>query len=61
MSKLKKIEVDIIKKMLAEELLVIKKYKLYSTQADDPQLKIKFEQISARHKRHFIDMLNQLK
>ncbi|MFT8887681.1 MAG: spore coat protein [Ethanoligenens sp.] len=45
---------------LADEQVLIKKYASLSIVCTDPQLKAKFEQVSARHQDHFNRLLNHL-
>ncbi len=49
-----------IEDQLNLELVLIKKYKLYSTICTDHQLKIKFEQVCAEHQNHYNRLLGQL-
>ena len=53
-------ELSGIEGQLGLELLLIKKYKLYSAICNDHQLKLKFEQISADHQSHYNRLLTQL-
>lgn len=53
-------ELNIIKHQLDLEITTIKKFKLYYDICTDPQLKIKLEQITARHQNHFTSLLNLL-
>ncbi len=45
---------------LSSEQVLVKKYASLSTSCVDPQLKAKFEQISARHQDHFNRLIKHL-
>ena len=45
---------------LAREQVLVKKYKMYGAQCCDPQLRIKCEQVAARHQNHYNTLLNQV-
>lgn len=53
-------ELSAIEDQLAAEQLLIRKYQLYSQSSADPQIKMKCEQIAARHRNHFERLLGQL-
>lgn len=46
-------ELNTLDENLAYEQVLIKKYASLSATCTDPQLKAKFEQVSARHQDHF--------
>lgn len=46
-------EISTLDENLNDEQVLIKKYASLSASCTDPQLKAKFEQISARHQDHF--------
>ena len=45
---------------LTREQLLVKKYKMYGAQCCDPQLRMKCQQVAARHQNHYNTLLNQL-
>lgn len=49
-----------VKENLHNELLMVKKYKLYAQVCDDPQLRQKCEQVASEHQDHYLRLLNQL-
>ena len=53
-------ELTAINEQLQAEQLLIKKFKLYSQVATDPQIRTKCEQIAARHQGHFDKLFGQL-
>ncbi len=53
-------ELDSLTGQLFHEQTLVKKYKLYASQCGDPQLRIKCEQVAARHQNHYNTLLNQL-
>ena len=53
-------ELAAIEDQLGLEQNLIKKYKLYAQQSTDPQIKIKCEQIAAKHQNHFTRLMGQL-
>ena len=40
--------------------VLVKKYKMYGAQCCDPQLRMKCQQVAARHQNHYNTLLNQL-
>ena len=54
-------ELAVLQNRLDMEKLLIQKYKLYSRQVQDPQIKNKCEQIAAKHQTHYDKLLQQLK
>ncbi len=53
-------ELTAIEDQLAAEQLLVKKYQIYSQSSTDPQIKMKCEQIAAKHQNHFDRLLKQL-
>ena len=53
-------ELSAIEEQLNVEQVLIKKYALYATMTSDPQLKIQFENNSAKHQNHYNRLLAQL-
>lgn len=53
-------ELSAIEDQLSAEQLLVKKYQMYSQNATDPQLKMKCEQVAAKHQNHFDRLLKQL-
>ncbi len=53
-------ELAAIEEQMYHEQLLVKKYKMYSENCKDPQLKQKCEQVAAQHQDHFIRLLNKL-
>ena len=45
---------------LTREQVLVKKYKMYGAQCCDPQLRMKCQQVAARHQNHYNTLLNQL-
>lgn len=60
MANLTEKELSAIEDQLAGEQLLVKKYQLYAQTSTDPQIKMKCEQIAAKHQNHFDRLLNQL-
>lgn len=60
MASLTTTELNMLDENLAYEQVLIKKYASLSATCTDPQLKAKFEQISARHQDHFNRLLKHL-
>ena len=60
MAKLTEQELLAVSRQLAREQLLIKKYKMYSRQCADPQLRTKCEQAAAKHQLHYNTLYNQL-
>lgn len=60
MSNISDFELNSLKEQLDYELKIVGRYKRYSKECKDPQLKIKFEQIASNHQDHYIRLLNQL-
>lgn len=53
-------ELTAIGEQLDYEQLLIKKFKAYSCQTNDQQLKSKCDQIASKHQEHYNRLLNQL-
>ncbi len=53
-------ELDAYHELMTYELALVKKYVSLSGACTDPQLKAKFEQISAHHQEHFTRMMQSL-
>lgn len=53
-------ELTAIEDQLGVEQTLVKKYKLYAQAATDPQIKIKCEQVAARHQDHFNKLMGYL-
>ncbi|ADU26630.1 hypothetical protein [Ethanoligenens harbinense] len=53
-------ELQAMDRHLASEQMLVKKYVSLSVSCTDPQLKAKFEQISARHQDHFNRLIKHL-
>ena len=53
-------ELGSISEQLVREQILVKKYKMYSQQCSDPQLRTKCEQAAAKHQNHYNTLLNQL-
>lgn len=53
-------ELASITDQLSHEQTLVKKYKMYAAQCGDPQLRVKCEQVAARHQNHYNTLLNQL-
>ena len=53
-------ELSSLQDQLDYEKLLVKKYKAYACQLEDPQIKSKCEQIAGRHQSHYNRLLNQL-
>ncbi len=60
MGNLTKEEIHEMERMLHFESVLIKKYASLSNTCTDPQIRAKFEQISARHQDHLNRLLNYL-
>lgn len=60
MSNLTQRELNSIEERLAEEQLMVRKFKMYSKICTDPQLQQKCEQVAARHQEHYLRLLNTL-
>lgn len=60
MANLTEKELTAIDEQLAQEQLLIKKFKSYSTQATDPALKTKCDQIANQHQCHYNTLMNNL-
>ena len=54
-------ELTDVDEMLTREEVLVKKYATFSGMFTDPQLKQKFEQVSARHQDHINRLLSYLK
>lgn len=53
-------ELGSITDQLSQEQTLVKKYKMYAAQCGDPQLRVKCEQVAARHQNHYNTLLNRL-
>ncbi len=53
-------ELAAIEDQLSIEQNVIKKYQMYASQASDPQIKTRCEQIVAKHQSHFNTLMGHL-
>ena len=60
MAKLSEKELTAIEDQLATEQVMIDKYRMYSQNCTDPQLKTKCEQIAAKHQNHYCRLMEQL-
>lgn len=60
MTNITNIELNSLKQQLDYELKIIGKYKKYSKECKDPQLKQKFEEMASNHEEHYVRLLNQL-
>ena len=60
MSELTTKELTCISEQLGQEQLLIKKYKTYSQNTNDPQIKSKCEQVAAQHQNHYNTLLGML-
>ena len=60
MSGLTSKELSAIEDQLTQEQCLIQKYKKYSTEVTDPQLRTKCEEIAAQHQNHYSKLLNKL-
>ncbi len=60
MSQLTSKELTLIGEQLSAEQLLITKFNQYAKEADDPQIKSKFEQIAAKHQGHYNKLLSYL-
>lgn len=61
MAQLSEKELSSLQDLLSDEELLIKKFKMLSEQATDPELKNKLSEISNRHQGHFNTLYSQLK
>lgn len=53
-------ELSAIEDQLNIEQVLVKKYRTFATQVQDPQLKTKCEQVAARHQDHFNRLISHL-
>lgn len=53
-------ELENLEGQLLREQNLVQKYKHYSESCSDPQLKIKCQQMAARHQNHYNALLGQL-
>lgn len=53
-------ELSALEDQLNCEQMLIKKFKLYSQNATDPQIKVKCEKMAQRHKQHFDTLMGHL-
>lgn len=60
MAQLSEKELSGIKDLLTEEELLVKKYKMLSEHAKEPELKKKMLDISAKHQGHFNELFAKL-
>ncbi|MEF9982961.1 MAG: spore coat protein [Oscillospiraceae bacterium] len=60
MSNLTSKELSAIEDQLSVEKCLVEKFKMYSSDATDPQLKTKCEQIASQHQNHYAKLLNKL-
>lgn len=61
MSQLSEKELSSLNCLLAEEELLIKKYKMLAQQTTDAEIKSKFEEVSKKHQGHFNALYAHLK
>lgn len=61
MTQLSEKELSSLHDLLSEEELLIKKFKMLAEQANDQEIKNKFEEISNKHQGHFNSLYAQLK
>lgn len=60
MSNITSKELSALEDQLNYEQVLVKKYKTYSSQCTDPQLKTKCEQVASRHQEHFNRLMTHL-
>lgn len=53
-------ELSAIDEQLTQEQLLIKKFKSYASQATDPALKSKCEELASKHQCHYDSLMNNL-
>lgn len=53
-------ELTAIDEQLSQEQLLVKKFKMYASQATDPEIKTKCENIAAQHQGHYEMLMNNL-
>ena len=53
-------ELSLVNDSLSEEELLVKKYQMLASQAQDQEISSKFEQIAQRHQSHFNDIFHLL-
>lgn len=53
MGQLSEKELSVLGDLLTDEELLVKKFKMLASQAQDPEVKQKFERISEQHQGHF--------
>lgn len=53
-------ELETLQGLLGSELVLVKKYRFFATSCTDPQLRVKFQQMAARHTDHFSRLLSYL-
>ena len=53
-------ELSALEDQLSVEQNLVKKYKLYSQQCTDPQIRTKCEEIASKHQSHFSRLLSHL-
>lgn len=60
MAQLSEKELSAIKDLLADEDLLVKKFKMLAEHAEDAQLKAKMTEISNKHQGHFNELYSKL-
>lgn len=60
MANLTEKELQAINEQLANEEILIAKFKEYSQNCNDPELKGKYEEVVGKHQKHFSVLLNVL-
>lgn len=60
MATLSEKELSLLNDALTEEELLVKKYQMLASQSQEQETCNKFEQISARHQKHFNDLYSLL-
>ena len=61
MAQLSEKELSSLNCLLAEEELLIKKYKMLADQTNDLEIRAKFEEVSRKHQGHFNALYSHLK
>ena len=61
MSQLSEKELSLLNELLNDEQLLTKKFKMLASQAQDPEIKQKYERISEQHQGHFNALYAHLK
>lgn len=60
MASLSSKELSALEDQLNYEQMLVKKYRAFSSQISDPQLKTTCEQVASRHQDHFNKLMNHL-